>query len=460
MPDTNLTNSAIINAYIGRTPGSAALHREALGMLPSGIAHDSRWMKPHPLYVERGQGPLKWDVDGNRLVDLFGGHGSHLLGHCPPGVTEAVQAQIAKGSQFGAGHALEIEWTRLIQQMVPCAERVRFVASGTEATHMAVRLCRAFTGRKKILRFHRHYHGWHDVMAFGVDGHFDGTATPGVPDATAEGVVLLPPNDIDAVRSLFESDPDIAAVILEPIGNTTGAVPIPGSFLHALRALTQAHGVLLIMDEVVTGFRLAPGGAQEARGIKADICTLAKVVAGGMPGGAVAGRKDLLDFLDFEVSAQKGREKIRHPGTYNANPVSATAGIETLKLIRDTDACGRANAAGDAMRKALNAVLAAENLPWAVYGEFSFFHIFTNPDGLDIDPQNFDAFSLPTAAFKPDPRKSLGQKFYLGMVVNGVDGMGHRGGILSATHGNDVVGETAEAFRATIRALKEERELV
>jgi glutamate-1-semialdehyde 2,1-aminomutase len=237
-------------------------------------------------------------------------------------------------------------------------------------------------------------------------------------------------------------------------------VPIPGSFLHALRALTEAHGVLLIMDEVVTGFRLAPGGAQEARGIKADICTLAKVVAGGMPGGAVAGRKDLLDFLDFEVSAQKGREKIRHPGTYNANPVSATAGIETLKLIRDTDACGRANAAGDAMRQALNAVLAAENLPWAVYGEFSFFHIFTNPDGLDIDPENFDAFSLPSAAFKPDPRKSLGQKLYLGMVVNGVDAMGHRGGILSATHGSDVIGETAEAFRATIRALKEERELV
>ena len=457
--DSHLSNSAIINEYVRRTPGSAALYRDALGMLPSGIAHDSRWMKPHPLYVERGEGPLKWDVDGNRLIDLFGGHGSHLLGHCPPGVTQAVQKQVARGSQFGAGHAAELDWARLIQQMVPGAERVRFVASGTEATHMAVRLCRAFTGRHKILRFHRHYHGWHDVMAFGVDGHFDGTPTPGVPSATAEGVVLLPPNDIEAVRALFEADGDIAAVILEPIGATTGAVPIPGSFLVALRALTEAHGVLLIMDEVVTGFRLAPGGAQEARGVQADICTLAKIVAGGMPGGAVAGRRDLLDFLDFEVSAAKGREKIKHPGTYNANPVSAAAGIETLKAIRDTDACARANAAGAAMRSSLNAVLAAEDVPWAVYGEFSFFHIFTNPDGLDVDPQAFDAFALPTAAFKPDGRKSLAQKMYLGMVVNGVDPMGHRGGILSATHGDDVIAQTAAAFQATIRALKEEREI-
>ncbi len=459
MPDTGLTNSAIINAYMQRTPGSAVLHTRALGSLPSGIAHDSRWLKPWPLYVDRGEGAYKWDVDGNRVVDLFGGHGSHLLGHCPPAVVEATIAQMHKGSQFGAGHAMEIEWAALIQELVPCAERVRFTASGTEATHMAVRLARAFTGKHKVLRFHRHYHGWHDVMAFGVDNHFDGTPTPGVPEATAEGVRLLPPNDIAAVRALFEREGDFAAVILEPIGATTGLVPIGGEFLRALREVTREHGVLLIMDEVVTGFRLAPGGAQEARGVTADLCTMAKIVAGGMPGGAVAGRAEILEALDFDITAKKGREKIKHPGTYNANPVSAAAGTAMLKAVRDEDACGRANRAGDAMRSALNQVLASEDMPWAVYGEFSFFFLFTNPDGLDVNPLAFDATALPGAAFKPDPRKSLQQKIHLGMIVNGVDPMGHRGGILSAAHDAEAIGRTADALRATIRMLKAESEI-
>lgn len=459
MPDTNLTNSAIINAYIAATPGSAALHAKALGAFPSGITHDSRWLKPYPLSCAKGKGPIKWDVDGNRYVDLFGGHGSHLLGHCPDDVVEATIEQMRKGSQFGASHALEIEWANLIQEMVPAAERVRFTSSGTEATHMAVRLARAHTGRSKIARFHRHFHGWHDVMAFGVDGHFDGTPTPGVTEAVADGVKLLPPNDIDAVKALFEADDDIAAVIIEPIGANTGNVPIPGSFLKALRALTQEYGVLLIMDEVVTGFRLAPGGAQEARGVTPDLCTLAKVVAGGLPGGAVAGRKDLLDELDFEVSAAKGREKIKHPGTYNANPVSAAAGIVTLRTIRDTDACARANAAGEAVRTSLRQVLAEENVPWGIYGEFSFFFIFTNAAKLDIDPLTFNSFSVPSSTFGPDPRKTLTQKLHLGMITNGVDPMGFRGGILSATHGPEEVAAITTAFRNTLRGLKAEGEI-
>ncbi|MCS6891218.1 MAG: aminotransferase class III-fold pyridoxal phosphate-dependent enzyme [Rhodovarius sp.] len=459
MPDTGLTNSAIINAYMARTPGSAALHRRALASLPSGIAHDSRWVKPWPLYCERGAGAWKWDVDGNRLLDLFGGHGSHLLGHCPPAVVEATIEQMRRGSQFAAGTPLEVEWAALVQELVPCAERVRFTASGTEATHMAVRLARAFTGRRKILRFHRHYHGWHDAMAFGVDGHFDGTPTPGVPEAVAEGVRLLPPNDIAAVEAALAADRDIAAVILEPLGATSGLVPFRPDVLHALRELTRAYGVLLILDEVVTGFRIAPGGAQQARGVEADLCTLAKVLAGGMPGGAVAGRAEILEALDFEASARKGREKIKHPGTYNANPVSAAAGIAMLRAVRDEDACGRANRAGEAMRAALNAVLAEEGVPWAVYGEFSFFFFFTNPQGLAIDPLRFDAFALPPEAFAPDPRKSLLQKLHLGLVVHGVDPMGHRGGILSAVHGEEEIATAAAALRATLRALRAEGEL-
>jgi glutamate-1-semialdehyde 2,1-aminomutase len=454
------TNSRIVAAYVEKTPGSAALHAKAKASLPSGIVHDSRHTDPYPIYAKRAAGPRKWDVDGNGLVDYYGGHGSLLLGHCPPAVTAAAQAQLATGTHFGTCHALEVEWADLVQQMVPCAERVRFTSSGTEATHMALRLARAFTGRGKIMRFLRHFHGWHDHMAFGVDNHFDGTPSPGVLPEVAAEVVLVPPNDLDAVKRAFESDPDIAAVILEPTGASTGMIPTGAAFLAGLRALATAYGAVLIFDEVVTGFRVSPGGAQAALGVTPDLCTMAKILAGGLPGGAVAGRREILDWIDFGVSEAKGREKIKHQGTYNANPVSAAAGIETLRIIRDTDACARANAGAAALRGAMNQVLAEEGVPWAVYGEHSVLHFFTNPDGLAVDPQDFDAAALPFQAFKADPRKGLMSKLYLALVVNGMDPKGARGAIISAVHGEAEIAETAEAWRGALRMLKAEAELV
>lgn len=453
------SNSPIVAAYMARTPRSRALHDRAAQHLPSGIAHDSRHTDPYPIYTDHAAGPRKWDVDGNGMVDFYGGHGALLLGHCDPAVTAAAQAQLGRGTQFGSCHALEIAWSALVTQMVPCAERVRFTSSGTEATHMALRLARAFTGRRKVIRFRRHFHGWHDHMAFGVDNHFDGSASPGVlPDLAAE-IVLLPANDIAAVKRAFEDDDDIAAVILEPTGASTGMVPTGVEFLRALRAAATAYGAVLIFDEVVTGFRVAPGGAQAATGVTPDLCTLAKVVAGGLPGGAVAGRKDILDWIDFEVSASRGREKIRHQGTYNANPVSAAAAIETLTRIRDTDACARATAAAQSLRAAMNHVLAEEGIPWAVYGDHSVIHVFTNPDGLDVDPLAWDANAQPSEIFGADPRGTLLAKLYLALVVNGMDPKGPRGAILSATHGDAEIAEATEGWRRSLRMLKEEGEL-
>ncbi|WP_426955037.1 aspartate aminotransferase family protein [Muricoccus radiodurans] len=452
------TNSAIVSAYTERTPGSAALHRRAAGLLPSGIVHDSRHTDPYPLYVQRAAGPLKWDVNGNELVDFYGGHGALLLGHCHPAIAEAVQKQLALGTHYAACHALEVEWAGLIQEMVRCAERVRFTSSGTEATHMAVRLARAFTGRPKIMRLQRHFHGWHDHMAFGVDGHFDGTPTPGVLAEVASEVVLVPSGDLEAVERGFERG-DVAAIILEPTGASTGAVPLSPGYLQGLREATRRHGVVLIFDEVVTGFRIAPGGAQEATGVTPDLCTLAKIVAGGLPGGAVAGRKEILDWLDFEASGRTGREKIRHQGTYNANPLSAAAGTTALRLIRDTDVCARANAAAASMRTAFNRVLAEEGIPWAVYGDHSVLHFFTNPDGLDIDPLTWDANALPARVFGGDPRKGLMAKLYLALLVNGIDPKGSRGAIVSAVHGPAEIERAAAAWRGALRMLKKEGEL-
>ena len=307
--------------------------------------------------------------------------GRLLLGHNHPAVGAAVAEALGQGTHFGASHPLEVRWAEAIRRLMPSAERVRFTASGTEATLMAVRLARAFTGRRKIVRFKTHFHGWHDHMTSGFTAHFDGSPTPGVLPEVAANVVLLDPNDVDALRDLLAADDDVAAALIEPTGGSFGMTPSAPGFLAALREQTLAKGVLLVFDEVITGFRVAPGGAQAHFGIAPDLTTLAKIVAGGLPGGAVVGRAEVLERLDFAAAVGRGLEKIQHPGTFNANPLSAAAGTAALEVIRTSDACARANAAGAALRGRLNEVLEAEDVAWAAYGSFSGLHLFTNPKG-------------------------------------------------------------------------------
>lgn len=453
MPDT-LTNSPIIAAYRDRTPGSAELAERARESFPSGITHDSRHLEPYGLYIDRAEGSRKWDVDGNEYVDYFGGHGALLLGHNHPKVAEAVAAALARGTHYGASHPLEVRWAERVREMVPCAEKVRFTSSGTEATHMALRLSRAFTGRQKIVRFRTHFHGWHDHMAMGQNNHFDGSTTPGVLADIAAAVVLVDPNDEAGVRAALETG-DVAAVILEPTGSSTGMVPTGGNFLRFLREETAKHGAILIFDEVVTGFRVAPGGAQAHFGVTPDLATFAKIVAGGLPGGAVAGRRDILDLLDFEVAKAKGFEKIGHQGTYNANPVSAAAGLAALEIIAETDVCARANTYGDTLRGRLNDVLADERVKWAAYGDFSAFHLFTNPKGRDIDPHRFDAREYGFEELKTNAPGAV-QKLRLAMILNGVDFNGWPGGTISAVHDQADMDRTVDAFRESLRMMKAE----
>ena len=360
MPDTLTTNSPIIAAYRAATPGSAAEAAKAAQFFPSGITHDSRYIEPYGLYIGRAKGPRKWDVDGNCYVDYFGGHGALLLGHGHPKVVQAVHEQIERGTHFGASHETEIAWAEWILKLVPSAERVRFTSSGTEATLMAVRLARAFSGKSKLIRFKHHFHGWHDHMTSGYANHFDGSATTGVLPGVAGNVLLADQNDAEGLARLLEQHDDIAAAIIEPTGAHGARLPIDPKFLHVLRELTRQHGVLLIFDEVVTGFRVSPGGAQAEYGIKPDLTTLAKILSGGLPGGAVTGRKDILDLLDFQVTKAADREKINHPGTFNANPLSAAAGVAALEVVGTTDACARANRYGDDLRRGINEVFEEE----------------------------------------------------------------------------------------------------
>jgi glutamate-1-semialdehyde 2,1-aminomutase len=452
----SLPNTTLTAAYQALTPGSARLAEKARGLFPSGLTHDSRHFDPYPLYVTHGQGPVKWDVDGNRYVDYFGGHGALILGHRHPVVMEAVHAAYDRGTHFGACHEAEILWAELITQMIPSAERVRFTSSGTEATLMALRLARAFTERQKIVHFRGHFHGWHDHVSSGHSKQALGAPTPGVLAGITDNVLMADPNDVAGIDRLFSDHKDIAAVILEPTGASFGKMPILPAFLTHLRDLTRQAGTILIFDEVVTGFRVSPGGLQKVVGVTPDMTTLAKIVSGGLPGGAVVGRKDIFDLLDFHVTKAQGKEKIGHQGTFNANPVSAAAGIATLRILATTDACERANAYGAAIRSRMNEVLEDEHVKWAVHGSYSGMHIFTNPDGADIVPSRFDA--LPFIPLMADKSRHDGMpvQVRMGLLVNGVDVNTGPSGTISATHGEEEMELTVDGFRTTIRALRRE----
>jgi glutamate-1-semialdehyde 2,1-aminomutase len=458
MPDDSLTNSKVVAAYRERTRRSERLAAEAIDILPSGIAHDARYVKPYGIYVERAKGPRKWDVDGNEYVDYFGGHGALLLGHNNPKVVAAMHETLDRGTHFGSNHVGEVRWGEVVRRLIPSAERVRFTSSGTEATLMAVRLARAFTGKTKLVRFLTNFHGWHDHMTAGHASHFDGSATAGVIAEIAAHTILLPPGDTAAMRAALAGDDDIAAVILEPTGASFGMVPLAPDFLAALREATAKRGILLIFDEVITGFRVSKGGAQGHYGVTPDLTALAKILAGGLPGGAVVGRKAILDELDFAVAASKGREKISHPGTYNANPVSAASGTATLEIVESSDACEKANHYAAELRAGFNEILAAERVPWGAHGTFSGFHIFLNPKNRPLDPNKFDPFAIDCREMMAVPA-ALAQKIRLALLVQGVDVMGRLAGFVSATHGKDEMAATLAAFRGALGMLRSEGEL-
>jgi glutamate-1-semialdehyde 2,1-aminomutase len=454
------TNSPIVTAFIAHTPGSAAAYETAQKLFPGGVTHDTRYVKPHPISVAHAAGARKWDVDGNEYVDYAGGHGALILGHAHPIVTQRVAEQLAKGTHYGANHALENRWGELVQSMVPSAEMLRFTNSGTEATLMALRVARAATSRSKLLRLRGHFHGWHDHMAFGVTNHFDGTPTPGILDALTKNIVLADPNDEAGLAAvLAEHGDDIAAAILEPTGSTYGQVPLRPDYVRLLRAETAKRGIVLIFDEVVTGFRVAKGGAQEVLGITPDLTTLAKILAGGLPGGCVVGRHDLLELLDPERAAARGVEKIPHQGTYNANPLSAAAGIATLEILRDTDAIARTHAYAASLRAGMNDILAELGVAWAVYGSHTGVHIFVNARKLPIAPRTFDPLAMGYADLKTPRGNQSVVKLLLAMRTRGVDFSPWPGGPCSAAHGAGELDRTLEAFRGSLRALREEGEI-
>lgn len=443
------TPSSIEDAFRQRFPKSAELYQRSREAIAGGITHDSRNFAPFPIYIDHAEGSRKWDVDGNELLDHWMGHGALILGHNHPEVVAAVAEQVHKGTHYGACHELEVAWAEQVQRMIPSAEWVRFTMSGTESTMLAIRDARAFTGREKIIRFAGHFHGWHDYAMAGYQPPFDTPTSTGVPKAVADSMLVAYPNNIDSVRELLDAHPgEVAAVILEPGGGSNGIIPTNVQFLRDLRSLCTERQVVLIFDEVITGFRYSPGGAQQLYGVTPDVTTLAKIVAGGLPGGAVVGKRDILGVQTFTGELHHDRyERVLQQGTFNANPMSAAAGLAALQLVAEGSVTEKANAAGEQLRQGLRDVFEKRGVAGVVLGETSVFQILLG-EGMEEAVETTDVQRLMAGRGAVNTLRKA-------MLLNGVDLM-RSGGFTSVVHQDQEIAQTVAAFDRSLETLQRE----
>lgn len=425
---------------------SVGLFNRAKEIMPGGVSspvRDFSAVGGQPLFIDRGEGPYLFDVDGNRYIDYVQSWGPLILGHSHQKVVSALQDALERGTSFGAPCQLEIRLAELIQTFMPQVEMLRFVNSGTEATMSALRLARAFSKRDKIIKFEGCYHGHADLLLVQAGS---GVATlglpdsPGVPSATVEDTLVARYNDIDSVQGLFDNFPEeIAAVIIEPVAGNMGVVPPVPGFLDGLRAITKQHCSLLIFDEVMTGFRVHPGGAQTLYDIQPDLTTLGKVIGGGLPVGAYGGRKEIMEHI-----APAG--SVYQAGTLSGNPLAMTAGIATLKALKQPGVWKKMEAAVSKLTQGVAQIAIEAKIPikqTAVGTMFSTF--FTESEIKDW------------STVKTCDTERFG-KFFQYMLENGIylAPSQFEAGFMSAVHEQDIINKTIDAVGTAFQALVKE----
>ncbi|MEE3250608.1 MAG: aminotransferase class III-fold pyridoxal phosphate-dependent enzyme, partial [Chloroflexota bacterium] len=369
-----------------------------------------------------------------------------LLGHSHPDIAEAVSKQIQRGTHLGASTDDEIRWARAIKRLMPSIEKLRFHSSGTEATLMAMRLARAYTGKTKVIKLQDHFHGWHDYAMAGSD-----RSAPGIPEASWGTMLVVPAGDLAAVEDTMNGDLDIAAIILEPTGAHFGQLPfdVP-SYLKGLRELTAQNGVILIFDEVVTGFRAAPGGVQERYGIRPDLTTLAKIVAGGLPGGAVGGKADIIDMIAHRNDPDwDNNHRVYHPGTFNGNPLSAAAGATALEMIASQPINHQADAMAERLKKGINEVLGKLEIPGHAHGIASMIHVVLAD--CDCNRELCTMSHVKIAEANASPAVTAMKR---GLQNRGVDIMSRETFLVSGTHTDQDIDQTLNAFEDTMAAVR------
>ncbi|MEM1904759.1 MAG: aspartate aminotransferase family protein [Acidilobaceae archaeon] len=308
------------------------MYKRALKVFPGGTTYHIRWFSPYPLFITKGKGSRVWDVDENVYDDYWMGHGALILGHSPDFVNEAVIEALKTGSHLGFENPYSLEYAELLTKIVPGLEKIRFTCSGTEANMYAIRLSRAYTGRRYVVKIEGGWHGGLDTLHLGVTPPFEGPESLGLPEDFVKYTLSVPFNDLHAIEDRLKKF-DVAAVIIEPVPGAGGILEPEKDYLKGVRELTEKYGSLLIFDEVITGFRLSLGGAQEYFGVKADIVTLGKIIGGGMPGaGAFGGREDVMEKLDH-LKEPNPRKRSFHGGTFTGNPITCIAGLATIQYL-------------------------------------------------------------------------------------------------------------------------------
>jgi glutamate-1-semialdehyde 2,1-aminomutase len=370
------------------TAESARWFDRAKRVLAGGISSSARSTTtgalPYPLYIAHGQGSRIWDADGNQFIDYLLSYGSVPLGHADPGLCETLRSQLDLGTMFGTCNTQEVELAEQICGMVPCAKLVRYANSGSEAMCGAIRAARGFTGRSKILKFEGHYHGWVDVLAVSnrpslteagpADAPNSIAHSLGTPSGVVSDVVIAPWNDLPILRQILDKHSgEFAAIVAEPIvANNACIMPEPG-YLAALREECDRRKIILIFDEIVTGFRTSPGGAQDLFGVIPDIAVYSKALGGGLPLAAFAGRRDIMEMVAANT--------VKHGGTYNGNPLCAASALYTLQQLNDPAVRGRIDTAGRAIMEAIARTAHDRGIPCIVQGEPSMFQVVFNADG-------------------------------------------------------------------------------
>lgn len=359
--------------YFKKTPNSNSIFQRACRVLPGGVSYSIRDLIPHPFYVDHASGSRLYDVDGNVYTDYWIGHGALILGHAPKRVIDAIERQVEQGIHFGLSHTHEVELAELVIKMVPSADMVRFTNSGTEANMYAIRLARAYTERMKIAKFEGGWHGGYDALHKGVHPPFTLLESAGLNPKALEDTVLLQFNDLDSVRDAVKTR-ELACIILEPMLGAAGFIPPESGFLEGLRELCDESGTLLIFDEVITGFRLSPGGAQVLFDTLPDITILGKILGGGFPIGALCGQRHIFEHIDHRKYPEYAGRSF-HGGTFTSNPMSMIAGLETLKELQKGNVYNHIDCLGEKVRVGLEDIFGRNAVDAAITGLGSTFCI-------------------------------------------------------------------------------------